>query len=219
MDRKLRHLRAVEASYRHWIKRAQEEFRDETVNKDRAHKRYDKIKVKYTRKIDKLQPKIRDLAVRRSELKAEGGSSSIARGVLARMGGAPKDLAARVRRCTRCPLPAGRGHAGPGGGPPADVAAARRRSFRFEGIPVIATYPPAATLYNRRLTKVVEDDITRAAKLARIPRLKRSGKPRPGKPVRTALSSGCAVIDPEGGILLIRRADERIWGCPKGTVA
>ncbi|TLZ58490.1 MAG: hypothetical protein E6K17_00665 [Methanobacteriota archaeon] len=72
MDRKLRHLRAVEASYRHWIKRAQEEFRDETVNKDRAHKRYDKIKVKYTRKIDKLQPKIRDLAVRRSELKAEG---------------------------------------------------------------------------------------------------------------------------------------------------
>ncbi|TLZ58489.1 MAG: NUDIX domain-containing protein [Methanobacteriota archaeon] len=103
-------------------------------------------------------------------------------------------------------------------GPAADVAAARRRSSRFEGSPVIATYHPAATLYNRRLTKVVEDDITRAAKLARIPRLKRSGKPRPGKPVRTALSSGCAVIDPEGRILLIRRADERIWGLPKGTV-
>lgn len=73
MDRKLRHLRTVEASYRHWIKRAQEEFRDETVNKDRAHKRYDKIRVKYTRKIDKLQPKIRDLAVRRSELKGAEG--------------------------------------------------------------------------------------------------------------------------------------------------
>ena len=103
-------------------------------------------------------------------------------------------------------------------GPTADVAAARRRSSRFEGIPAIATYHPAATLYNRRLTKILEEDLARAARLARIPRPKRSGKPRPGRPVKTALSSGCAVVDPGGRILLIRRADERIWGLPKGTV-
>ena len=66
-------MRAIEASYRHWIKRAQEEFKDETVDKDRAHRRYDRIRSKYTRKIDKLQPKIRDLAVRRSELKGAEG--------------------------------------------------------------------------------------------------------------------------------------------------
>jgi len=63
----------IEASYRHWIKRAQEEFKDETVDKDRAHRRYDRIRLKYTRKIDKLQPKIRDLAVKRSELKGSEG--------------------------------------------------------------------------------------------------------------------------------------------------
>src|SRR2546422_1506662 len=103
-------------------------------------------------------------------------------------------------------------------GAAADFAAARRRISRFEGIPVIVTYHPAATLYNRRLTKVVEEDLARAARLARIPRRKRIGKPRPGKPGRTALSSGCAVINPEGRILLLRRADERIWGLPKGTV-
>src|SRR5437879_3368506 len=49
-------------------------------------------------------------------------------------------------------------------GPAADFAAARRRSARFERTPVIATYHPAATLYNRRLTKVVEEDLARAAK-------------------------------------------------------
>ena len=49
------------------------EFKDETVDKDRAHRRYDRIRLKYTRKIDKLQPKIRDLAVKRSELKGSEG--------------------------------------------------------------------------------------------------------------------------------------------------
>ena len=69
VDRQLRRLRAIEASYRHWIKRAHEEFRDETVDKEKAHKRYDRIREKYTRKIERLQPKIRALTLRRSELK------------------------------------------------------------------------------------------------------------------------------------------------------
>ncbi len=73
LDRKLHRLRKIEASYRHWIKRAHEELRHETVDKDRAEKRYDKIRVRYTRKIEKLQPRIRDLTVLRSELKGAEG--------------------------------------------------------------------------------------------------------------------------------------------------
>lgn len=43
------------------------------MDKDRAEKRYDKILAKYTRKIEKIQPKIRDLTVLRSELKGAEG--------------------------------------------------------------------------------------------------------------------------------------------------
>ena len=69
MDRKLRRLRAIEAGYRHWIKSAHEDLRNETVDKERAGKRYDRIRRKFTRKIERIQPKIRDLTVERSELK------------------------------------------------------------------------------------------------------------------------------------------------------
>ena len=69
VDHKLRRLRAIESGYRHWIKRAQEEMRDATIDRERAQKRFEKIKAKYTHKIDKLQPKIRSLTLRRAELK------------------------------------------------------------------------------------------------------------------------------------------------------
>jgi hypothetical protein len=39
------------------------------VDKERAHRRYDRIREKYTRKIDRLQTKIRALSLKRSELK------------------------------------------------------------------------------------------------------------------------------------------------------
>ena len=39
------------------------------MEKEKAHKRYDRIREKYTRKIERLQPKIRALTLRRSELK------------------------------------------------------------------------------------------------------------------------------------------------------
>jgi len=69
VDRKLRRFRAIESSYRKTIKRAQEELRNETVDKERAQKRYNKVKAKYNRKIEKLQPKIRSLMHKRAELK------------------------------------------------------------------------------------------------------------------------------------------------------
>ena len=102
-------------------------------------------------------------------------------------------------------------------GPQVDLASARKGHPRFERIPIVATYHPAAILYNRALFDDLREDIEKAARLARVPR-RRSGKPRPGKPTKTALSAGCAVVDKEGRILLIRRADERLWGLAKGTV-
>jgi len=103
-------------------------------------------------------------------------------------------------------------------GPSVDLATARRSVRRFEEIPVVATYHPAAALYNRRLTREIDADLTRAVRIARADRRRRTGKPRTSKPTKTALSSGCAVIDSGGRVLLLRRADERIWGLPKGTV-
>ena len=73
MDRKLRRLRSIEASYRHTMKRVQDEFRHETVDRENAQKRLAKVREKYQRKIDKLQPKIKALAQRRSELKTAEG--------------------------------------------------------------------------------------------------------------------------------------------------
>jgi hypothetical protein len=69
VDRKLRHLRAVESTYRKTVKRAQEEFRNETVDTEKAERRYKKTKAKYARKIEKLQPKIQSLIHQRAELK------------------------------------------------------------------------------------------------------------------------------------------------------
>ncbi len=69
VDRRLRHLRAVESTYRKAIKRAREEARNETIDTDKAEKRYEKVKAKYQRRIEKLQPKIQTLVRQRAELK------------------------------------------------------------------------------------------------------------------------------------------------------
>ena len=103
-------------------------------------------------------------------------------------------------------------------GPTLDLATARRKRLRFEGLPLVATYHPAAVLYRRSLSKVLERDLARAARIARGRRGGGSAKPRPSMPVKRSLSSGCAVIDAAGRTLLLRRADEGIWGLPKGTV-
>lgn len=107
-----------------------------------------------------------------------------------------------------------KGLLGPGGG----LAWARRGSPRYDGIPILATYHPAAALYNRRLASVLEADLARASKLVSGRPRVGGGRPRPSKPSKQALSSGCAVFDAEGRVLLIRRADEGLWGLPKGTV-
>ena len=95
----------------------------------------------------------------------------------------------------------------------------RGRLLEFEGVPLLPTYHPAAVLYNRRLERVLVADLRKAARHpdlhgARV----RSGPPRAGKPTRRTRSSGGVVHDPEGRILLLKRADEEVWCLPKGTV-
>ncbi len=104
-------------------------------------------------------------------------------------------------------------------GPGTDLASARRRRRLVHvGIPVIATYHPAAAIYNRSLVATIAKDIARATRAARAPVRIRSGRPRPSKPTRPAVSSGCAVMNAEGRVLLLRRADEGLWCLPKGTL-
>ena len=70
IDRKLQQLRRLEASYRQEIRRAEEEYRRTTLDKDRALKRLEKIRTNYARRINRVMPKIRGLLLRRAELKA-----------------------------------------------------------------------------------------------------------------------------------------------------
>lgn len=70
VERKLRRLRRIEASYRADIRRALEASKADTVDPVRARERYEKARAKYERRIDRLVPKIKALTTRRAELKS-----------------------------------------------------------------------------------------------------------------------------------------------------
>jgi 8-oxo-dGTP pyrophosphatase MutT (NUDIX family) len=100
-----------------------------------------------------------------------------------------------------------------------DLRGSRGKSLFVDSIPVFPTYHPAAILYNRRLEAALRNDLRKAAGLVRVERTRiRSAPSRKGKPTRPAMSSGAVVMNADGRILLLRRADEDIWGLPKGTV-
>lgn len=61
----------MDASYRKTIRRAHEAMRMNTADPEKARKKYEKIKAKYERKIDRLQPKLKELTIRRAELKGQ----------------------------------------------------------------------------------------------------------------------------------------------------
>ncbi len=61
----------MDASYRSAIRRAHQQMRDDTADPAKAKSRYEKIKAKYERKIDRLQPKVKRLTHQREELKGE----------------------------------------------------------------------------------------------------------------------------------------------------
>lgn len=104
-------------------------------------------------------------------------------------------------------------------GPGVELREARSRELRHRETPVVGTYHPAAVLYRRKLEAELRRDVQRAARVLRAskPRV-RSGRPRSGRPFETTISSGAVVANPDGRILLLRRADEDIWCLPKGTV-
>ena len=104
-------------------------------------------------------------------------------------------------------------------GPGLELSRARGQDLAIEGVPVRATYHPAAVLYNRRLEAALRADLRKAVRAvpgrhARI----RSGPVRAGKPVRPGRSAGAVVMNPAGRVLLLRKAGEAIWCLPKGTL-
>ncbi len=62
-------MRRIEAGYRKTIARARQDMKDNTADPVAAEKKFKKAQVKYERKIEKLQPKIKRLTIRREELK------------------------------------------------------------------------------------------------------------------------------------------------------
>ncbi len=104
-------------------------------------------------------------------------------------------------------------------GPGAQLSEARGRDLALDGIPVRATYHPAAVLYNRRLEAALRVDLRRVARrVPKKPARIRSTPPRAGKPVRPGRSAGAVVMNREGRALLLRKAGESIWCLPKGTL-
>jgi len=97
------------------------------------------------------------------------------------------------------------------------VSEARKEAPRYHGIPIVATYHPAAVLYNRPVGRQLRKDIARAASLTRKPGVRHGGlRPIPGRRWRKRVSSGGVPWDGGSRFLLIRRMDEGIWCVPKG---
>jgi len=69
VERKLRHVRRIEASYRADIRRALETSKANTADPMKAREKFEKIRASCERRIDRLVPKVKALAERREALK------------------------------------------------------------------------------------------------------------------------------------------------------
>lgn len=69
VDRKIKRLASIEASYRNAVKRAEEVYRRNTLDSAKAKKRYERVRAKYGRRIEKIPPKVRQLRLERRRLK------------------------------------------------------------------------------------------------------------------------------------------------------
>ncbi len=104
-------------------------------------------------------------------------------------------------------------------GPGHVFKAARREHLRFGDVRVLATYHPAAVLYNRNLEGALRRDLARAAQAAKPARRRVLSRPaRKDRETRPAVSCGGVILDAAHRVLLLRRADEGIWCLPKGTM-
>jgi len=68
IDLKLKRLRAIESDYRSAMKRAEDDYENNFITREKMLK----IKKKYEAKIDKVAPKVRKLQHLRNEIKARG---------------------------------------------------------------------------------------------------------------------------------------------------
>ena len=68
IDLKLKRLRAIEIDYRSAMKRAEDDYENNFITREKMLK----IKKKYEAKIDKVAPKVRKLQHLRNEIKARG---------------------------------------------------------------------------------------------------------------------------------------------------
>ncbi|MGQ0797127.1 MAG: hypothetical protein ACT4OI_04575 [Methanobacteriota archaeon] len=69
IERKLRHLRRIEASYRADIRRALESSKANTADPVKAREKFEKVRARCERRIDRLVPKVKALSERREALK------------------------------------------------------------------------------------------------------------------------------------------------------
>ena len=70
INRKLKRMRRIEAGYRADIRRAHDALRFQTANRTKAEQRYERVRRKLEARIEKLQPKIRDLTNLRAEMRS-----------------------------------------------------------------------------------------------------------------------------------------------------
>ena len=69
LERKLKRLRRIEAGYRAEIRRAQHTMKENTVDRLKAERKFERIRAKLEGKIERVQPKIKALTNRVSEHK------------------------------------------------------------------------------------------------------------------------------------------------------
>ncbi|MFQ6106627.1 MAG: uracil-DNA glycosylase family protein [Thermoplasmata archaeon] len=101
-------------------------------------------------------------------------------------------------------------------GRPKKVSHARAARGEYEGRILVATYHPAAVLYNRRLAKYLTSDLKKARELAESERVRViSGPARRGKRTVKVQSAGGTIFR-KGRVLLIRKRSEKLWCLPKG---
>ncbi len=69
LERKLKRLRRIEAGYRAEIRRAQHAMKENTVDRLKAERKFERIRAKLEGKIERVQPKIKALTNRVSDHK------------------------------------------------------------------------------------------------------------------------------------------------------
>ncbi len=68
LETKIKRLRRIEASYRNEIRRAEAAMSDTAVDRDKAKRKYERVRAKFNYKIEVLAGKVRDLTTKRAQL-------------------------------------------------------------------------------------------------------------------------------------------------------